>query len=506
MFIRISRTNFVSAISLVAIFSLALFLRLYPVLVYPEQVRHGLGPFGDSHLYHRLAYNLYQGNGFSGSDDGSAYGLARTKEKMYYEPAITRGPVYPFFIASVYRLFGNERFMKNPLTWHFLWDRVRITQCVLDALVCLMIFFIVRIVYSGSVWPAYISALLYSVNGYTSFYTRALLSESLTIFMITLTTLFFLCALRYKKAFWYGASGMCCGLTALVRPEYIVYGSVLIGYVFFFSLHRKVYKWGLLSYPRQRLLFPSETSRRGRRKSPRHRRKAIFLGVSIKKSCHNVLLFLLGGIIIITPWALRNYHIFKRPIVIASSGLGYNLFVGTYETKDNWKGWGIFPKEIFSSDREREELNQIFKAYDTAMKQGSIKMLRFDAMFFRKALVRIQENTTDCFKTWIRKIPRLWYQDYIAMYQYKEPSGSFFVFYMLCACVAFILSNQTERMLFVPLVLVALYVNVLYLPLHVEPRYGLPALPGIIALAGIGVFQGSRELYYSYSNLRKQRK
>ena len=63
------------AIGLIVIFVAALIVRLYPVINSPEKINKGFGPFGDANLYHILTYNLYKGNGFSGTDDGTPYGL-----------------------------------------------------------------------------------------------------------------------------------------------------------------------------------------------------------------------------------------------------------------------------------------------------------------------------------------------------------------------------------------------------------------------------------------------
>ena len=60
------------AVALSVILSLGLWIRLHPIVSNPEEYRRGLGPFGDTQLYHRIAYNLYQGHGFSGTDDGRA--------------------------------------------------------------------------------------------------------------------------------------------------------------------------------------------------------------------------------------------------------------------------------------------------------------------------------------------------------------------------------------------------------------------------------------------------
>ena len=159
------------AIYLSIIFFIALVIRLCPTIDYPELFRGGFGPFGDTPLYHKIAYNIYKGNGFSGIDDGSAFGLdiknrGNNNQNYNFEPAIVRGPVYPFFLFAVYKLSGNEEDMKQFQTWHLNLNKVRFVQSVLDATICILVFFMVRIIYPSSVWPALLSAYIYCFSYY----------------------------------------------------------------------------------------------------------------------------------------------------------------------------------------------------------------------------------------------------------------------------------------------------------------------------------------------------
>ena len=64
-------TSYFRVAGLLLIFVAALTIRLFPILVTPEPVKAGFGPFGDSALYHRIAYNLCKGHGYSGVDNGA---------------------------------------------------------------------------------------------------------------------------------------------------------------------------------------------------------------------------------------------------------------------------------------------------------------------------------------------------------------------------------------------------------------------------------------------------
>ena len=122
----------------------AFLLRAWPVVASPETYRGGLGMFGDSRLYHVLAYNLHKGNGYSGIDDGSAFVRRTPVPGTAYVPAIVRAPLYPAFLAAAYAVLGGREAASAANPWRATWDRVRIVQCALDALVCLLVFLIAR--------------------------------------------------------------------------------------------------------------------------------------------------------------------------------------------------------------------------------------------------------------------------------------------------------------------------------------------------------------------------
>ena len=62
-------------------------------------------------------------------------------------------------------------------TWHSNWDKVRLMQGIMDAILCIVVFFITLNIYKGSYLPALISSGLYCFSFYNIYYTRTLLSE-----------------------------------------------------------------------------------------------------------------------------------------------------------------------------------------------------------------------------------------------------------------------------------------------------------------------------------------
>ena len=287
------------------IMATALAIRLYPVIETPEKFRNGFGPFGDSYLYHVIAYNLYNGHGFSGTDYGEAFGKKSVQQKIIYEPAITRGPVYPFFIFAVYRMFGTEKEMASAAGLRRSWDRVRIAQSFLDTAVCAMVFFMTYIICGRSYLPALISSALYCFSFYNIYYTRTLLSECVTTFLLTAFLLFLILAMKYRRLLFWALSGAVFGSVALSRPEYLLFTPFLILYEIIAG--------------------------RG----------------NIPAAARNMLIFIIAAIIVMAPWSARNYLVFKKPIPVSIGAIGYNTLQGAFEGTEKWKNWKEMPDSAF---------------------------------------------------------------------------------------------------------------------------------------------------------------
>ena len=427
------------------VFLIALAVNFYPILRSPVRIRHGYGYFGDSYLYLKLAYNLYEGHGFSGTDDGGALGLPHPERPPTYEPSVTRGPVYPVFLCVVYKVFGSREAMASRDTWHVNWDRVRVVQCVLNAVTCLLVFWIARVIRPESFWAALTAALIYAFCFYNVFYTRALLSESVTTFILTGFVLLGVLALKTNRVSWWLASGALFGVTMLSRAEYILFPLVFGGYIVW------VYR------------------DRG------------WLGI------RNAILFVVAALCIVAPWTIRNYCASRRLVPVSVGVLGPCLYGGTFESEKNWKGWGVYSDEVFYLPQEKERFNALYASYDQDLMKGSMNVRDDDAAFTQLALERIRSRPLECLANWFAKAPRLWYQNYIPMYEEREAAGYWFIFYFVFALLAFGLNGNQERVLMGLVGLLFIYLNLIFLPLHIEPRFGVALMPGIIALTGIGL-------------------
>lgn len=350
-------------LGLIIIIASALALRLFPVLSQPEKERYGLGPFGDSYLYNSIAVNLYLNRGFTVEAQN---GLVK--------PVFSRGPAYPAFISLIYRIFGKRNDMLSLNTWHIMWDKVRIAQCILDSLVCLLVFFIVKVICPDSLWIPLISSALYSISFYNIYYTRALLSETLTTFLITSFILVVILSIKYRIMRWFFYSGVIFGCVLLCRSEYLIFVPT-------FALF---------------LLFISKKGR-------------CFFSKS-------AIIYIIGVLIMLLPWTFRNYVTFKK-IFLVSGGLQESLYVGTFYNNTNWNRWRYFPDSGFIDNEEKQTANSLHEVYFLTLNAGNIDgILKLDKKYSELTWRRLMNRPLSCFKNWITKIPRLWYQNYIPMY------------------------------------------------------------------------------------------
>lgn len=292
--IRTQHNLIVQISGLSSIIIIALVIRLFFVINFPEKDRYGLGPFDDSALYNELAVHLFMGDGFVNID------YKDTSEHNINKPAFSRGPAYPFFMYMVYKFFVNSTDTLSLETWHVAWDKVRIVQCVLDSFCCVLVFFIVKSIYPKSVWSPLISAGLYGLSFYNIYYTKVLLTETLTTFLITLFILIAIFGIIKKEMRWFFYAGIIYGFVLLCRTEYSFF--VLVFVLFLFSIKKN--------------------------------NKKIFI--------RNIAIYLIGVAVSVLPWSFRNYVVFKRPILISVGGLGESIYWGTFENNENWIGWGAF--------------------------------------------------------------------------------------------------------------------------------------------------------------------
>ncbi|MBU1909169.1 MAG: glycosyltransferase family 39 protein, partial [Verrucomicrobia bacterium] len=185
-----------------------------------------------------------------------------------------RPPGYPYFLALVYRLTGG-----NP-------SLARLAQFVLGVLNVFLAFWFSRRWFGEATgWVAAALAATYWVFLY---YEGELLEPAL---LITLTWLLLLALGRWmesRKAAWLFGAGLMLGLSALARPNALVWLPVGVGWA----------AWSLRAEP-----------------------------AWLKQSARATLLLLVGTALVVLPVTARNYVVARDFVLISSNG-GINLLLG----------------------------------------------------------------------------------------------------------------------------------------------------------------------------------
>jgi 4-amino-4-deoxy-L-arabinose transferase-like glycosyltransferase len=191
--------------------------------------------------------------------DADSFGYVRLAESLLDTqtfPSIFRTPVYPFFIATIYSIFG-----KLP-------QAVLIFQYLLDSLTVIFVILIfLRI--SGNTRYSYSAGLIYAINPFAIFYSNMMLSEILFTFLCSIAIYFFILSLRSFKKRYFIVSAIFLALGTLCRPISLYLPLIIAP----FTLLRK---------------FP------------------------LRKKLLHLLLFIMVFFISIVPWFLRNYQNYGR--------------------------------------------------------------------------------------------------------------------------------------------------------------------------------------------------
>ena len=293
-------------------------------------VHHGPFKAGDSIDYDRLGINLSLGNGFSSAP-----------EKPFL-PEIIRDPLYPFFLAAIYSLFGH-----HPLA-------VMLFQVVLDTIGCLLIFLLLRRIMNHAFSLSVLAMM--SFYPFSAYYCASLLSETLSTFLLSVSFFLWILCIRNKESdgspILLILLGVTLGLNILCKSALILL-PLLFAAVF---------------------VFPKRNMR------------------SLKKS----FLILTSCYLLVLPWTLRNALVFGKFIPVRV-GIGQALWVGTVE-----RGGGIVTESkidegmevLYRKFLETKETGNAIE-YDRLLKEAALNKIKRAPLSFLSRSIR---NT---FRIWM---------------------------------------------------------------------------------------------------------
>jgi 4-amino-4-deoxy-L-arabinose transferase-like glycosyltransferase len=243
--------------------------------------------FPDSRQWSGIASNFLSGHGLIVDEGAKAL----------------RPPVYSLFLSLVYFLFGRENLLA-----------VRIVQALISSCTCLVVYLLARRLFTAT--AARISLAACAIYPFFIYYSGAVLTETLYIFVLSLVML---CLSRGRFA-W---AGFLFGLGILCRAELIVF--------FFLALA------GMFVVMRKREAL----------------RRAV------------VMAAITGGILL--PWTLRNYLVFHEFVPLTTMS-GYTFYEGNSPHNTTGGPGGALP---FPDTRGMGEIEK-----DRFLRQEAIREIR----------------------------------------------------------------------------------------------------------------------------------
>lgn len=215
---------------------------------------------------------------------GDAYGILAEHFLEGKYRSIQRGPVYPAFLALLYRLFGRGH----------LWP-IRVAQGALDAGTGVVVGVLAGWMFGP--WSALFGGLLYALYPLAIWNIAFVNKEPLFTFLTALFTLSLIYSLRNPSLLRFVLCGLAFGVATLCKPVLQFFPvMLLVGMLYAF---------------------------RGRWQ------------IAVKGTGAIVL----SAALVIAPWTLRNYKMSGRFIPVATEMAGTTFFVGTYvPSYGAWEG------------------------------------------------------------------------------------------------------------------------------------------------------------------------
>lgn len=382
------------------IFFLALFLRLFYIAIVPARSMD----LDDSGKWNSVALHFLEGQGF----------LTHTEE---LDPR--RPPLYSLFMAFNYLLFGKENFIA-----------VKISQCILNSLTCVICFFIAHHLFGAS--KAFFMGILLSVYPPFIVYSEILMSEILYICLLSL--FIFSWCLSAKSSRWHAfcLMGLFLGLLNLCR-----------GNLLFFPF------WIILS-----VLIIKEN-------------RVYFI---------KYLTAILISFILVLPWTWRNFKVFHAfiPIVPASE----SFWFGTIPLQSQLKS-GLAPEL-----QELHLTNDVVKNEKIFKEEALKNIVKSPVSYFRLTIKKfIYFWYKPVGHVLISKISPL-----LGGLLFFSHLGLLVLF-----LIGFIFTSSEWRVL-IPLYLIIGYFTALHTFLNPQPRYRLPIEPFIVMFAVMGISQLRKRL------------
>lgn len=353
------------------------------------------------------------------------------------EPTFYRPPLFPFLVSLIYRVWHA------PLA-------VQLVQVLISAVTAIVFAKTVEQLATRVARPAMWLAVLVPAN---AVYAGTLLAETFTTFFLVLAVA--LPVLWKHRASWF-AMGATLGLCVLTRDVYLA----LIPFFAILLPFDLVHGW-------------VEEAR-------------------LKRRIGSAVLVVVGAIVAIGPWTLRNYDVAEKIIPVSKGILGQGLWIGTWEVDGQWLVDGGFehgpPEGSFRTPEEKAKVEAALLLKDEP-RDKAMRELAFD---------RYREEPLAVLGRWLWRAPQMWLGTRFDIFAFRPTflaygapawwvvkAGLFavngaIVLLGLVGLVVALLLRSWLAWLAIPVV----YNAGIFLPLHsTEPRYSQPVYLFVCAFA-----------------------
>jgi len=351
-----------------------------------------------------------------------------------YFPSCSKPPAYPFFLAALMEC-GAQR----PGSF-------RLAQAVGDSLSPLFVFAAACFLFE-SLPAAFLAALLMAFSPYNIFYARALLSDWLGSTLMALAVACLLAGWRRGRFGWLALSAAVFGLDVLARPAVAPYALVIAA------------------------LLAAATPGRWKKRAARG---GAYLAIVVA---------------VVGVWTARNYLATGRFIAVSTGGRAIGLLKGTWETADNW---GKVPREFFKDEAERKAMQDRIMNYLAALAFKPVdEQLVMNDTLLELARERRNSDWAGYLRRCAGRVPILWWNGKVRMFADPEPGPAVVNLLLIGWALSWVAARGRGTM-FLALWLLPVVLTAAHFPVHVEPRFTLPAMPALCVLAG-GAYASSAQ-------------
>jgi hypothetical protein len=374
--------------------------------------------------------------------------------KGYHELQFMRPPLYTVFLAVVFQLFDSQV------------QRVRLVQSLISTAMIGLVWLWTRELWRGTeggeraaLIAAGMTALCYTFAANAT----ELLTETLFVAGLTLAFWAILATARRQDWRWAFLAGVVVGLLSLLRSV------------------------GLPLVPLAAIwLLITRREQRTENKEQRTKNKEQRTGAQGTKQQHGSPLFLrfvvplfvvLGSLVVIGPWTLRNYMLYQTPIVIDTTG-AENIWLD-----NDPAGREAVKAQLYALGNDRGARQQL------AMERGLAAITANPGRFMAKAWGEAQKFVALEYFDDLRNRPAIWVPPLEVWLRLVLGDGIWLLVLFGGISGLWFSPHQAVKVLMVPWLL---YVVLTGLIFHVELRYRLPLYPALLPYAAWLSAQGLR--------------